>query len=165
MNSTTLLILQLLLATPGAEATPPHAFAAIDAHYQPIRVTLLADSTKDVQAHASSIAKLAEELKAKPSAKAAGVAESDLAAVSALLPEVLRHAKTLAEAEKIEAQREALKALTRPLVRWHEKVEGSKPRLAYCSMERGAWFQPDGVLGNPYGGQRMPRCGVFVKSD
>ena len=93
------------------------------------------------------------------------MAEPALAEVVALLPEVTERAGLVAKAEGIGARREALKQLTRPLVRWHGLVQGDRPRLAYCSMERGAWFQPDGAIGNPYGGQRMPRCGQFVAND
>jgi hypothetical protein len=157
-----LLLLGLLLAAPGAGETPPHAFAAIDGHYQSIRLALLEDSTKDVREHAKAIAKAARELKASPAADKAGVPADSLEALGELLPQVIERADALAAAEAIGPQREALKKLSRPLIRWHELVEGPKPRVAYCSMERGAWLQPNGVLGNPYGGTRMPRCGSFV---
>lgn len=150
------------LAAPGGATAPPHAFAAIDGHYQSIRLALLEDSTEGVREHAKAIAKTARELEGNPSAAGAGVTPESLEALRELLPEVVKRAEALASASAIGEEREALKSLTQPLVRWHELVQGPKPRLAYCSMERGAWFQPDGVLGNPYGGTRMPRCGVFV---
>jgi len=156
------LLLTLFLASPGSSAASQDSFATIDSSYQSIRLALLDDSTKDVQANAEAIAKAATALKANTTATAAGVAEADVGTVSDLLPQVIARAETLAAASEIGAQREALKTLTQPLVRWHEKLGGDRPRVAYCPMERGAWFQPDGVLGNPYGGTRMPRCGSFV---
>jgi hypothetical protein len=163
MTPLTALLFSLVLSTPEAGAAPDDSFAAIDGHYQAIRLALLEDSTKGVRKHAAAIAKLATELKASPTAARAGVKDADLATVRELLPEVVQRAEVLAGAKKIDAQREALKKLTQPLVRWHEKLTATKTRVAYCSMERGAWFQPDGVLGNPYGGTRMPRCGTFLE--
>ena len=164
MNAPSLVLLGMLLGSPQGEpaTTPSHAFAELDGHYQSIRLALLNDRTKGVSDAASAMAKLVRSLGERPSADRLGVAEADVEAVRELLAEVAGRARALSESEGIAAQREALKRLTRPMVRWHEKVAGQRPRLAYCSMERGAWFQPDGVLGNPYGGQRMPRCGVLV---
>ena len=89
---------------------------------------------------------------------------------SSILGGLLRPGQRLPSERDLAAQfevtrttlREALKKLTQPLVRWHAKLTGERPRVAYCPMERGSWFQPDGVIGNPYGGIRMPRCGSFV---
>lgn len=163
MNPLTTLLLTWTLASPATAPAPAtDAFTAIDQHYQAIRLALLEDSTKGVSGHAARIANAASDLQAAPTAAKAGVADSDLSEVTALLPSITDRAKALADAKDIAAQREALKKLTQPLVRWHERLTGEKTRLAYCSMERGAWFQPDGVLGNPYGGTRMPRCGTFV---
>lgn len=157
-------LIALSLFASGVAASTPETstFQGVDEHYQAIRFALLDDSTKGVQEHAKAIAEAAAALKTDPTAARAGVADADLMTVSDLLPQVIARAKTLAAASEIGAQREALKKLTQPLVRWHEKLEGERPRVAYCSMERGAWFQPDGVIGNPYGGTRMPRCGSFV---
>ena len=157
-----LLSLLLLLAAPGAPEAPDDAFRSINRQYQAIRLALLEDSTKGVREHAKAIAESLRELKASPTAARAAVAEGSLDRVEALLPQLIERADTLAAAEAIGPQREALKKLSQPLVRWHELVQGPKPRVAYCSMERGAWLQPDGALGNPYGGTRMPRCGSFV---
>ena len=57
---------------------------------------------------------------------------------------------------------ERLAELTKPLVRWHELIEGPRPVVAYCPMYKRSWLQPSGDLeiGNPYGG--MPRCGEIV---
>lgn len=158
----TLYSLLLLLAAPGAGGAHDDAFHRIDEPYQAIRLALLADSTEDVRENAKRIAEAARALKGSPSAEKAAVAADSLEKVEALLPELIERADELAAAETVGAQREALKKLSQPLIRWHELVEGPKPRVAYCSMERGAWLQPDGVLGNPYGGTRMPRCGSFV---
>ncbi len=157
------LIALTLLASGVAASTPETStFQGLDEHYQAIRLALLGDSTKGVQEHAEAITKAATALKSDATATKAGVADADLATVSDLLPQVIARAKTLAAASEIGAQREALKKLTQPLVRWHAKLTGERPRVAYCPMERGSWFQPDGVIGNPYGGTRMPRCGSFV---
>jgi hypothetical protein len=160
----TLLSLLLLLAAAGAADAPGDAFHAIDEPYQAIRLALLQDSTRDVSENAKHIAEAARALKRSPSAERAAVAADSLDEVEALLPELIERADALAAADSIGPQREALKKLSQPLIRWHELVQGPKPRVAYCSMERGAWLQPDGVLGNPYGGTRMPRCGRFVSN-
>jgi len=156
------LLLTLFLASHGSTENLSDSFATIDSSYQSIRLALLEDSRKGVQKNAEAIAKTAAALQSNPTAANAGVADADLTTVSDLLPQVIERAKVLAKASEIGAQREALKKLTQPLVRWHEKLTGERPRVAYCPMERGAWFQPDGVLGNPYGGTRMPRCGSFI---
>jgi hypothetical protein len=158
----TLLTVALSVGGPTAAAAPDTAFADIDTHYQALRLALLKDSTQGVQTHAESIMKIAATLQAAPTAARADVDGADLDGLKELLPQVVARAKALAAAKDIGAQREALKKLTQPLVRWHEKLTGEKPRLVYCSMERGAWFQPNGEIGNPYGGSRMPRCGSFV---
>ena len=36
----------------------------------------------------------------------------------------------------------------------------AEPAGAYCPMHKRSWLQPDGEIGNPYGG--MPRCGEIV---
>ena len=54
MSSLLPLLLSLVLAGPGASAEPAHAFAAIDGHYQSIRVTLLQDSMKEVREQAAA---------------------------------------------------------------------------------------------------------------
>ena len=71
LSSTSLLL--VLLGTPGTAAPADGAFAAIDGEYQTIRLALLADSTKGVQASARTIVKTATALKSSPTATAAGV--------------------------------------------------------------------------------------------
>jgi hypothetical protein len=52
--------------------------------------------------------------------------------------------------------------LTKPLVRWHALLEGSRPVVAYCPMVKKAWLQPDGAIGNPYA-PSMLGCGEVVQ--
>ena len=59
--------------------------------------------------------------------------------------------------------RNAFYDLSKGLVRWREGVQSARPVVAYCPRVKKAWLQPDGPIGNPYGGKAMPRCGSIVE--
>jgi len=82
--------------------------------------------------------------------------------VRPLLPEISEKATRVASASDLASVRGELAELTKPLVRWHELVEGSRPVVAYCPMEKKAWLQPDEAIGNPYA-PYMLRCGEVVQ--
>jgi hypothetical protein len=72
-------------------------------------------------------------------------------------------ADLIAGAKTLDAARDGLYALSKPLVRWRQGVaDGGRPAVAYCPMHKRSWLQPDGEIGNPYGG--MPRCGSIVSN-
>ena len=79
-----------------------------------------------------------------------------------MLPHIENRALEVAAAGDLEDVRIELAELTKPLVRWHELVEGSPTVVAYCSMVKKAWLQPDEAIGNPYAPQ-MLRCGEVVQ--
>jgi hypothetical protein len=153
--------LLLIVAVSSGTAAEENAFTRISSHYESIREVLIEDSTEDVARHAAAIREIASRLQRDFSPEAAGVTADDGAAVLDLLPEVIERAGTVASAKDLESVRRALAELTKPLVRYHAMVTGSRPVVAYCPMERKAWLQPDGPIGNPYA-PYMLRCGEVV---
>lgn len=158
----TSLVLLVAASAFAANAGGTTAFQGVVADYEAIRQALLDDSTDGVPENARAIAAAAAELEADFNAGAAGVAADDADAVRALLDEVETRARSLADADGLAEARQALASLTQPLVRWHRLVEGPKPVVAYCPMEKKAWLQPDEAIGNPYD-PTMLRCGEVVQ--
>lgn len=154
-----LLINSLASADEGAKDT---VFSDISGHYEAIRLVLIEDSTEGVAEHAEAIAYAAASLAANFSPAAAGVDSADAAAVKGLLPQIEVRASRVASAEALERIRDELAELTKPLVRWHALIEGSRPVVAYCPMVKKAWLQPDEAIGNPYA-PTMLRCGEVVQ--
>ena len=155
----------ILLATTSVIAvasTEDTVFPSVAAHYEAIRQALIEDSTDGVAGHAAAIAASARELRLDFNAAAAGVAAANAETVRALLPEIEERASRVATAGTLEMTRAELAELTKPLVRWHELVEGARPVVAYCSMEKRAWLQPEGPIGNPYA-PFMLRCREVVQ--
>jgi len=153
------LVLASTFAVNAAEET---VFAEIFDNYEAIRQELIADSTKGVASHAEAIATAARSLADDFSAEAAGVDRGDAASVEGLLPEIQAKAEQLAAAEGIAEVRQGFAALTQPLTRWDKVVQGPRPIVVYCPMEKKAWLQPDEAIGNPYA-PNMLRCGEVVQ--
>lgn len=155
----------LLLTTalvPAIDAAEISAFTTITGHYEAIRQLLIEDSSDGVAKHAEVIAKTARVLENNYSDTAAGVKTGSGDAVKSLLPEIEKRASEVARSGDLETIRNEMAELTQPLVRWHELVEGSRPVVAYCSMVKKAWIQPDEAIGNPYA-PYMLRCGEVVQ--
>jgi Cu(I)/Ag(I) efflux system membrane fusion protein len=146
-------------ATPDAEAS---SFADIFEHYEVIRQVLIEDSTEGIASHATAIAEGAAALGRDFDADTAQVDAGDAAAVRGWMAEIETRARSVARSDGLEPIREAMAELTKPLVRWHELVEGPKPVVAYCPMVQKAWLQPDEPIGNPYA-PSMLRCGEVVQ--
>ena len=156
-------VLPLVIA--GAQtllAAETDTFAEMVGHYERIRQALLQDTSDGVADHATAIEEIAEGLTQDLDAGRAGVEESKVSEVADLLPDLQQAAASLATAEGIDAAREALSQLTKPLVRYRALVEGDRPVVAYCPMANKAWLQPAGEIGNPYYGQSMAHCGEIV---
>ena len=49
-----------------------------------------------------------------------------------------------------------------PILFNHGLIEGDRPVVAYCPMEKKAWLQPYEPIGNPYA-PYMLRCGEVVQ--
>ena len=90
------------------------------------------------------------------------VVERPAAAVKELLPLIEKQSMKVASAPDLPSIRAELAELTKPLVRYHALVQGSRPVVAYCPMEKRAWLQPDEPIGNPYA-PHMLRCGDVVQ--
>lgn len=155
-------VLALVLAAGAAAAAGDTAFTVVFDHYEAIREALIGSSTAATADEARAIADEAASLAAGFSAERAGVAPGDAATVQELLPEVRERALKLAAAEDLDATRQAFADLTKPLSRWQKLVEGPRPVVVYCPMEKKAWLQPDGPIGNPYA-PSMLRCGEVVQ--
>ncbi len=144
------------LGTAGATT-----FDEVLEHYEPIRQALLADSMDGVNANGRAIASELRSLEADFSAERVGASGDVAAVVEEKIDEMIAAADAIATAESLEAARDGIYALTKPMVRWRQGVTGSgRPAVAYCSMYKRSWLQPDGEIGNPYGG--MPGCGEIV---
>lgn len=146
-------------AMPDGEGS---TFADIVGHYEAIRQVLIEDSTEGVAGHATAIADAASALARDFKPESAQIDAGDAAAVRGWLAEIETRARSVARSDSLEPIREAMAELTKPLVRWHELVEGPKPVVAYCPMVEKAWLQPDEAIGNPYD-PSMLRCGEVVQ--
>lgn len=138
------------------------AFTTIVDHYEAIRLVLIEDSTEGVAEHADAIARTARALEFNYSDATAGVNAGGAASVKELLPEIEKRAAEVARSNDLETVRTEMAELTKPLVRWHDLVDGPRPVVAYCPMVKKAWLQPDEPIGNPYA-PNMLRCGEIVQ--
>ena len=130
-------------------------------HYEPVRQALLGDSMKNVNENGAAMAGALRALEADYSAARAGATGDAASVVREKLGEMIAAADDLAKADGLQTARDAFYELSKPLVRWREGVAaGSRPAVAYCPGHKRSWLQPDGEIGNPYGG--MPRCGEIV---
>lgn len=153
-----------LLMIPGvgrsAEATSPYTEMA--AHYEAIRLVLLADTVDGMRGHAKAIEDLAKDLLANLEAGSSSVPSEKTATFKAALEEIRSAASNLAATDSLDSARERFFALTKPLARYRKLSGDETTIVAYCSMAQKAWIQPEGEIGNPYMGQQMPRCGEVV---
>lgn len=167
ISALVLALMVALIAAPPAQAAARQessdAFASMTSHYEAIHQALLRDSLEGVAQNARAIRDRAVVLAERFSAEAAGVPAGSAADVKALLPEIAKHARSLAAATDLAGARAALGELTKPLVRYRALAGDTSTTVAYCPMAKKAWLQKRGeAIGNPYYGQEMPRCGSFV---
>ena len=162
LPKTALLAMLVLVLGSAGGASADTAFSAISTHYEVIRQALMKDSAAGVREHAQAIQFIASRLSQDLSAASAGVAESDARAVREVLPGIIECSGALAAADGLTAVRTAFAELTMPLVRYHRLVQGARPVVAYCPMEKKSWLQPDEAIGNPYA-PSMLRCGEIVQ--
>ena len=159
------LLMAGLCLIPGmisAEDTDLSGYKEMSSHYEAIRLALLGDSLEGVNEHATAIFEQATELTEGFSPAKAGVPEPQAGDVEVALREIQSAASSLATAGDLVAAREDLFALTKPMARYRKSSGTSGTVVAYCSMAQKAWIQPEGEIGNPYMGQKMPRCGEIV---
>ena len=154
-----------LLMLPGlmsAEYADSTHYVEMTGHYEAIRLALLTDSMDGVMDHAKALEEQASSLRENITAEQAGVAAHDLEDCAAALGDIETAAMNLAEASGLEAAREEFFVLTKPMAKYRKLTGDETTIVAYCSMARKAWIQPDRELGNPYYGQKMPTCGEVV---
>jgi len=120
----------------------PSAFAvgsdAVFTSYEGGRQALIKGSIPDIQKSAKAIA---------------------VAADAARQPAIKAKATALGRSEDLNAARQAFAALSDEVIKYRETRGGAKPVVAYCSMEKKSWLQPEGKIGNPYVGDSMRSCG------
>ena len=161
MSKKVILVIVVSLATAGVWAGGPSSFDVVMEHYEPIRNALINDSMDGVNSHGKAIAAELRELQSDFSADRAGFSDEAATVVREALPEMIEAADAIAAAKTLEAARDGLYDLSKPMVRWREGVaESGRPAVAYCPMHKRSWLQPGEEIGNPYGG--MPRCGSIV---
>jgi hypothetical protein len=146
----------------GTAEVEDSAFDGIFEHYEAIRQALIEDSTEEVAKHAAEIAEITSDLRWDFTPSRAGVDSQSARTLEDLLPQIEERAAAVASAVSLEETRDRMAELTKPLVRWHELIQGSKPVVAYCPMVKKAWLQPDEPIGNPYA-PYMLRCGEVVQ--
>lgn len=163
MNRIIITALAALIALPlTATEAMATTFEALIGHYEPIRRALLNDTTEGVAAHAPAIVKIANEAGKKFSPHAAGVKDADGDECIDLLGAVAKNAAALANAKDLATARAAFSELSGPMIRYREMAGGDRPVVVYCPMEKKKWLQAKGEIGNPYGGQKMARCGQVI---
>jgi len=151
----------LILASVTGWAGDPSSFDAVMEHYEPVRLALIADSMNGVNEHGRAIAAELRFLDADFSPERAGTSGEAATFVKDKLPEMIAAADAIAGAKSLEAARDGLYELSKPMVRWREGLSQSgRPSVAYCPMHKRSWLQPGKEIGNPYGG--MPGCGSIV---
>jgi hypothetical protein len=152
-------VIVLIGAAGAAAAQSP--FATMAGHYAPIHQALTGNSISGIAEHATAIARAARSLQQDFSAAKAGVPAARAAELREALPEIAAAADRVAAATDLAAARAAFFAMTKPLVLYRGMVGGTRPVVAYCSMEKKSWLQPDGPIANPYD-PGMLRCGEIV---
>jgi len=135
-----------LASTYSAETHSAPLHVSLD-QYINIQVALAADSLKGVPEAAAAIAVAAKDAKG-------------------VIPEaVVPQAEALANANTIEAAREAFKPLSASLIgvlaRQNEK--SGHFYEAFCPMANASWLQTDRKIANPYYGKDMLTCGEIRK--
>jgi hypothetical protein len=124
--------------------------------YLEIPRALAADQTKGVVAAAKKIKQLAPKLEP-------GSVSGRHAAHYKAIPAKLRAAADkLVKAKDIDAMREVLKELSKPMALWATLSKPAGISVMYCSMAPGSWLQRGTKVANPYYGAKMLRCGEIV---
>jgi Cu(I)/Ag(I) efflux system membrane protein CusA/SilA len=107
--------------------------------YEVVRMALVKDSLTDAQGRAKDLAATART--------------NDLDAIAT-------RADAVARATDLETARHAFAQLSEAMIAYrNESKEEPKPVVAYCSMAKHSWLQPNGPISNPYLGASMTTCG------
>jgi cystathionine beta-lyase/cystathionine gamma-synthase len=145
-----------------AETTLTDAYSDLSQHYELVRVALLADSVSGVAEAAQALADSAADFRQGLSQDMQDTVTENREKLETALDGIEKSALVLASASGLEAARDELFVLTRPMAIVRKLSGDSSTVVAYCSMAQKAWIQPEGEIGNPYMGRKMPRCGDVV---
>ncbi len=162
LRTTLIFSMLLALGIGSTRAAESSTFERMLTHYESIRQALLNDETEGVADHARHIEHLAHALEQDFSEETAGIRGDRADDLRALLPTLREAAGKLAESANITDARTSFGELSRAMVRYRQMTADPLPAVAFCSMARAVWLQPQGEIGNPYYGQSMARCGEFV---
>ena len=155
------LLLLLPAIAPATDSAPTRYQQMVD-HYEAIRLALLGDSLLGVELHAGELKAKAADLRQNLSAEAAGIPAELLEKGAEALETIETSATRLTKVTDIESARKQFFDLTKPMAKYRKLAGDQSTFVAYCSMAQKAWMQPEGELGNPYMGQKMPKCGEVV---
>jgi hypothetical protein len=86
-----------------------------------------------------------------------------VAADAAGQPSIKTKAAALGSAADLKAARQAFASLSDEVIKYRDSRGGARPLVAYCSMEKKSWLQPEGKIGNPYVAESMRACGEITK--
>lgn len=107
--------------------------------YDAVRMALVNDDASGAAKHAKELALFAE-------ASGQNLVASTASAVAA--------------SADLESSRHAFAELSAAMIAYRTRSnEEPKPAVAYCSMARHSWLQPNGSIRNPYLGANMITCG------
>lgn len=125
-------------------------------HYLKIHGSLAGDSMDEVEAQAAAIAVSAKRL------DAGRVTGPHAEHYSNLPASIEKSASELSKAAELEAAREAMMRLSRPLAMWATMSSPDGVDVVFCSMAKASWLQRGGEVRNPYYGASMLKCGEVV---
>jgi len=128
----------------------------IYAQYRVIHQALAADRGTSVKESGLKIATLAKDLDVSK------VSAEHAAHFKGLPEKISAAAEGLAKATDLAAQRDAFRALSKPMAMWASMDQESGLNVVFCSMAKGSWLQDDASIKNPYMGSKMLGCGEVV---
>ena len=117
MNKKVLLIMVVTLAAVGAWAGEPSSFDVVMEHYEPVRLALIGDSMDGVNTHGKAITAELRALEADFSPGRAGTSGEAAQVVREKLGQMIDAADAIAKATTLQAARDGLYDLSRPMVR------------------------------------------------
>jgi uncharacterized protein YfiM (DUF2279 family) len=151
-------LVAVLAASPARADTASFdkAMQPVLTQYLTIHKALSGDTVKGVAKAAKKLASLTKALKPK---RVTGKHAKHYATLPAKLKAA---AQKVAKAKGIKAQREAYKALSRPMALWATMSKPAGVNVVFCSMAKGSWLQRTKAIRNPYYGAKMLTCGQVI---
>ena len=148
-----------VLAMAGfAVAQEKAAFDSLFESYDQIRTKLANDSLQGMAELSVSLGTTALRLEEAEKQK------EDYSPCCDALGQIARAADEVAASETLEQARLAFDALSKPMIRYRERVAARGFTTIHCSMADASWLQRQGEqVGNPYMGSKMLRCGTPVE--